>query len=173
MGFLTFITHKQPDHHLLEATPYPFAQHYFKIEIDIPRPKHDGKHKAVSVLSIISESIEQLRDPSSSQHTPTLPTDQKYGRVQYRVQSATIDTAFEDLRQYLMEVWHHVEKEFKTPKGFLSMPLKCRRDKCSPALFVMRWCEGGRNRLSVWPVAIDVPRCRSLEARDLRGIGSV
>ncbi|KAB8207755.1 hypothetical protein BDV34DRAFT_234135 [Aspergillus parasiticus] len=156
MAFLRFFKRERFHNRLVQARPHPFSQNYFKIEIDIPREERRGKHRRVSVLSVISACVKQLRDHTYSQHIPALPPEKKHGRVHFRVRGTTIDEAFDNLRQYLVEVQYHFQRSSRIHEGFVSIPLKCRRTKHSPPMFVMRWCEGGRNRLSIWPMVIEV-----------------
>ncbi|KAB8262478.1 hypothetical protein BDV32DRAFT_147403 [Aspergillus pseudonomiae] len=157
MAFLRLFKREKFHNCRLQCRPHPFARNYFRIEIDIPREEQRGKHKRVSLVSVISACVKQLRDPSSAQRLPALHPEEKHGRVHFRVRGTTIDEAFENLRQNLVEVQYHFRSSFKIHEGFVSMPLKCRRTKHSPTMFVMRWCEGGSNRLSIWPMAIEIP----------------
>ncbi|KAE8411969.1 hypothetical protein BDV36DRAFT_272893 [Aspergillus pseudocaelatus] len=157
MAFLRLFKRQKYHNCLVQARPHPFARDYFKIEMDIPRQEQRGKHKRVSLLTVVSACVKLLRDPSSSQKLPALNPEQKCGRVHFRVRGTTIDEALENLRQYLVEVQYHFQGSFKIHEGFVSMPLKCRRTTHSPTMFVMRWCEGGRNRFSIWPMIIEVP----------------
>lgn len=157
MAFLGFFRREKYHNCLIQARPHPFARDYFKIEIDIPRQEQRAKHKRVSVLTMISACVKQLRDPSSSRRLPALKPEQKYGRVHFRVRGTTTEEAFENLRQYLVEAQYHFQRSFRMYEGFLSIPLKCRRATHSPTMFVMRWCEGPRNRFSIWPMGIELP----------------
>ena len=157
MAFLRFFKRERLHNRLVQARPHPFSRNYFKIEIDIPREEQRGKHRRVSVLSVISACVKQLRDTTNSQQVPALHPEKKHGRVHFRVRGTTIDEAFDNLRQYLVEVQYHVQRSSRIHEGFVAMPLKCRRTKHSPPMFVMRWCEGGRNRFSIWPIIIEVP----------------
>ncbi|GMG03639.1 unnamed protein product [Aspergillus oryzae] len=157
MAFLRFFKRERLHNRLVQARPHPFSRNYFKIEIDIPLEEQRGKHRRVSVLSVISACVKQLGDHTNSQQVPALHPEKKHGRVHFRVRGTTIDEAFDNLRQYLVEVQYHVQRSSRIHEGFVSMPLKCRRTKHSPPMFVMRWCEGGRNRLSIWPIIIEIP----------------
>ncbi|KAE8320803.1 hypothetical protein BDV39DRAFT_213018 [Aspergillus sergii] len=160
MAFLRFLKRERLHNRLVQARPHPFSRNYFKIEIDIPREEQRGKHKRLSVISVISACVKQLRDHTNSQQAPALPPEKKNGRVHFRVRGTTVDEAFDNLRQYLVEAQYHFQRSYRIHEGFVSMPLKCRRTKHSPPMFVMRWCEGGRNRRSIWPIVIEVPSLR-------------
>ncbi|KAF7589433.1 hypothetical protein BBP40_004303 [Aspergillus hancockii] len=148
---------KKLDQRQLEVTPHPLAQDYAKVEIDVPCDIPEGKGKKISVLSVISGCLKQLRDPSWAQKTPTLPSNQKYGRVYCRVRTASVDAAAEILKLYLVEMKLYLKHRSTIPLKNISIPFKCRRGKHYPALLVMRWCEGRSNRLCLSPMTFDIP----------------
>lgn len=139
----------------VEVKPYPWAQSYARIEIDV---LHDEEHDTddMHILSVISECITQISHPSEPQANAAIPTRQKYGRVHFRVKTASLDVALEDLKQYLIATRDYL-RDSPSLAFRVRMPFKCRRDSDSPALLAMRWREGPRNKLCLSPMAIEIP----------------
>ena len=143
----------------VEVKPYPWAQGYARIEIDILHYEEHNIDK-IPTLSMISECITQINSPSEPQANVAVPARQKYGRVHCRVKTASLDVALDDLKQYLIATRDYLRNSpvlaFK-----VTIPFKCRRDRDSPALLAMRWREGPRNKLCLSPMAIEIPNMDS------------
>jgi hypothetical protein len=155
---MCLLARKKLEQRLVEVAPHPLTQNYVTIEIDIPYDMRFGKNSGISTLSLVSECIRLLSDPSGSRDAPALHSNQKYGRVYCRVRTASVDAACEDLKQYLEEMRHYLKHPFAIPWRPVSLPFKCRRGTHSPVLLVMRWREGGKNRLCLSPMVIILPK---------------